>query len=158
MKTNKLKIASLAIILLFAFNTKKGFSHCEIPCGIYGDSLRVELMAEHIETIEKSMNQINLLSEADAVNYNQLVRWINNKERHANLLQEIVSQYFLTQRIHGHKDDSENYESSYFKNLELLHQLLVLSMKAKQSTNPEIISDLRETLKLFSDEYFHDHY
>ncbi|MCF8358682.1 MAG: hypothetical protein K9H26_08000 [Prolixibacteraceae bacterium] len=156
MKTNRLKILSLAIILLFAFNTK-GFSHCEIPCGIYGDSLRVELMAEHIETIEKSMNKINSLSAEKEINYNQLVRWVNNKEHHANLLQEIVSQYFLTQRIHGHKDDSENYESSYFKNLELLHQLLVLSMKAKQSTNLEIISDLRETLKLFSDEYFHDH-
>ena len=156
MKTNKLKFLSLTIILLFALNMKS-FSHCEIPCGIYGDSLRVELMAEHIETIEKSMNQINSLSEAGEINYNQLVRWINNKEHHANLFQEIVSQYFLTQRIHMHENESGNFESSYYKKIELLHRLLVLSMKAKQTTNTEVISDLRETLKLFADEYFHSH-
>ena len=33
-------------------------SHCQIPCGIYGDDARFEELAEHIRTIEKSMAQI----------------------------------------------------------------------------------------------------
>jgi len=32
-------------------------------------------------------------SERKPVNYNQLVRWIMNKEDHANQLQEIVTQF-----------------------------------------------------------------
>ena len=37
------------------------YGHCEIPCGIYDDSLRVAMIKEHINTVEKSMKQINLL-------------------------------------------------------------------------------------------------
>jgi hypothetical protein len=35
-----------------------------------------------------------------AKNYNQLARWINNnKEMHADKVQEIVTRYLLTRRI-----------------------------------------------------------
>jgi len=43
--------------LLFA-TSPMIFSHCEIPCGIYDDPMRLDMMAEHIGTIEKSMKQI----------------------------------------------------------------------------------------------------
>ncbi|MDY6953871.1 MAG: superoxide dismutase [Ni], partial [Thermodesulfobacteriota bacterium] len=33
-------------------------AHCEIPCGIYDDQMRIDMIAEHITTIEKSMKQI----------------------------------------------------------------------------------------------------
>ncbi|MEM8908198.1 MAG: superoxide dismutase [Ni], partial [Bacteroidota bacterium] len=55
--------------------------HCEVPCGIYGDSLRVALISEHIRTIEKASNQINKLSKESNPNYNQLIRWVVNKEK-----------------------------------------------------------------------------
>ena len=65
-------------------------AHCEIPCGIYNDSLRIEMILEDCQTIEKSMGQIADLSKGGDKNYNQLVRWVSNKEDHANKIQHIV--------------------------------------------------------------------
>ena len=80
-------------------------AHCEIPCGIYDDEMRVKMIFEHISTIEKSIKQIMKLEKDADRNYNQLIRWVVNKEQHANELQEIVTQYFMTQRIKlGAKD------------------------------------------------------
>lgn len=143
-------------VSLFSFNLKS-YAHCEIPCGIYGDSVRVELIAEHIETIAKSMNQINELSEAGDKNYNQLVRWVMNKEEHAKKIQDIVSQYFLHQRIKPVQPTEVEAYAKYTNQLALLHQLLVLSMKAKQTTDLTVIDNLKNTLDKFSHSYFHKH-
>ena len=67
----------MGIITLSSFQAK---AHCEIPCGIYGDSVRIALL---YETIEKPMNQINELSKSENPDYNQLVRWVMNKEEYA---------------------------------------------------------------------------
>lgn len=122
-------------------------AHCEIPCGIYDDEMRINMMAEHITTIEKSMEQILKLETSKSIDYNQLIRWVMNKENHANEFQEIVTQYFMTQRI---KVDTENYA----KKLIMLHKMLVYAMKCKQTTNLSHISTLRSFLKEFHDLYF----
>ena len=70
-----------------------------------------------------------------------------NKEDHANQLQEIVTQYFMTQRI---KFDTEDYA----KKLIVLHKMLVYAMKCKQTTHLSHISTLRSLLKEFHDLYF----
>ena len=88
----------LMFLVSFVFS-KSMLAHCEVPCGIYNDELRVGLINEHIQTIKKAMNQITELQSAETINYNQLVRWINTKEYHAKLIQEIAEQYFLTQRV-----------------------------------------------------------
>lgn len=135
----------LACITVFSTSTKV-LAHCEIPCGIYDDATRMTLIFEHIATIEKSMNQIIEL-EKSGTNANQLVRWITNKEKHAEFLQEIVYQYFLTQRI---KFDTEKYESK----LKALHKLLVYSMKCKQTTDLNNVENLKAAAREFHDLYF----
>ena len=132
------------------------YGHCEIPCGIYNDSLRVALIKEHIVTINKSMKQINLLSHESVANYNQPTRWVTNKEDHAKKIQDIVSQYFLHQRIKPIDADNEMYDK-YITNLTLLHKLLVYSMKAKQSTDLNLINKLNETIFSVEENYFHRH-
>jgi nickel superoxide dismutase len=107
------------------------------------------MIAEHITTIEKSMNQIVKLRGQKHENCNQRVRWVMNKEDHANELQWIVSQYFMTQRI---KLDSENYSQK----LSVLHKMLVYAMKCKQTTDLSHIKTLRLLLQEFHDLYF-DH-
>ncbi len=151
----KTKIILLAGILL-SIATNKGYGHCEIPCGIYDDSLRVELIKEHIRTIEKSMDQIIELQENNEINYNQLVRWITNKEDHANKIQDIVSQYFLHQRL-KYKEEGEAGRDKYIDQLTTMHQLSVYAMKSKQTTNMEYIQKMRETIKRFEGLYFHKH-
>jgi nickel superoxide dismutase len=106
-------------------------------------------MAEHIKTIEKSMKQIEALSDAGQKNYNQLVRWIANKEQHADAYTEIVTQYFLTQRIKAApKSDAAAYEK-YVHKVTLLHQMMVTSMKCKQTTDLQNVAKLRALLGEF---------
>jgi len=132
-------------------------AHCEVPCGIYNDELRVELIKEHIQTIEKAMNQIADFQSAETVNYNQLVRWVNTKELHANLIQEIAEQYFLTQRVKfADSADGESYKK-YITQLSTLHQLIVYAMKAKQSTDLLQVENMRKSLTAFEKAYFGEH-
>ena len=62
-KLAKVFISSMFVSIL-ALSALESKAHCEIPCGIYGDSVRIALIYEHIETVEKSMNMINEISEA----------------------------------------------------------------------------------------------
>lgn len=150
----------LAIIVLigFSFVSKNVEAHCEVPCGIYDDSVRVKLIYEHITTIEKAMKGIEAESAKAKPNYNQLVRWVNNKEIHAEKIQEIVSQYFLHQRIKAvSRTDGHGY-GHYVQKLELLHRISVAAMKAKQTTDAQYIDSLRSTLAEFEKAYFtHSH-
>ncbi len=156
MKTLKRK-SVLTLVVIFTISVQQLFSHCEVPCGIYEDQLRIDLIKEHITTIEKSMNQIVELSKEKEINYNQLVRWINNKDEHAVKLQNIVSQYFLHQRIKITEPDDEEAFAKYQKQLMLLHKLLVYSMKCKQTTDLNFVKKLRETTTAFEESYFHKH-
>jgi nickel superoxide dismutase len=154
--TRNFFLASLALLFFGATFTSR--AHCEIPCGIYGDSLRVEMIQEHITTIEKSMKQIELLAQEDDEDYNQIVRWIVNKEEHANKIQDIVSQYFLHQRIKvpGEGADEKTLEL-YHARLSHLHELQVYAMKAKQTTDLQYIEKMRATLVEFGHSYFLEH-
>jgi nickel superoxide dismutase len=145
--------ASIVICLLF---TAVLHGHCEIPCGIYGDPLRFELIREHVQTIEKSMQEINRLSKHKNPDYNQLIRWVNNKELHAQMLQEIVSQYFLHQRVIPLTETNKEYQS-YLKKLELLHGILVSAMKCKQGTDPAEAACILYYLDAFEEIYFDEH-
>jgi len=142
-------LAGLAAIVFLAGVTPVVLSHCEIPCGIYGDPARLDMLAEHITTIEKSMKQISMLSEGGAKNANQLVRWINNKEKHADAYTEIVTQYFMTQRIKPAAKGSGAAHETYVNKLTLLHRMMVASMKCKQTTDLEHVATLRSLLGEF---------
>lgn len=146
------KCFQILIVLSVILPTAQyALSHCEIPCGIYDDQMRVQMIAEHITTIEKSMKEILRLTTEHPINYNQLVRWIVNKDDHANKLQEIVTQYFMTQRI---KPDAKDYT----KKLALLHKMLVYAMQCKQTTDIAHIGTLRSLVKDFEALYFgHSH-
>ncbi|MEJ2055174.1 MAG: superoxide dismutase [Ni] [Calditrichaceae bacterium] len=142
-------------ILLGSFIIPAALSaHCEIPCGIYNDKMRIDMLKEDVTTIEKSMNQIIELQKADNINYNQLVRWINNKEEHANKVQYVVTQYFMTQRIKLVDGSDQTATEKYQKELTLLHEMLVYAMKTKQTTELEHCTKLRTLIDSFYDTYF----
>ena len=147
----RLLIASIALGTLLSSAL---FAHCQIPCGIYGDKTRIVMMKEHLTTIEKSMTEIERLSAADKVNYNQIVRWVSNKDKHADDFTEIVTAYFLAQRIKiTDPSDKEAFEK-YQKQLTLLHQMMIFSMKCKQTTDLENVKKLSELLDKFVETYF----
>ena len=152
--TMRKKAAMLGILVLVMVFASIVYSHCQIPCGIYGDPARFDMLAEHITTIEKSMKQITDLSNRDKPNVNQIVRWVQNKERHADELSHIITYYFMAQRIKlVVKAEGKAYEE-YVKKLTLLHQMLVYSMKAKQTTDLSNVEKLRSLLGEFRTLYF----
>lgn len=146
----------LLAILMVAMTTP-ALAHCEIPCGIYGDSLRVELIREHVMTIEKSMKMIDELSKAKKPNYNQLVRWVNNKDEHAEKIQDLATQYFMFQRIKPKKVSDVEAYAKYLLQLEHMHQITVEAMKCKQGTDAEHAKKILEHLTIFEGSYFHKH-
>ena len=147
------KLMVPAVLVSLAIFASIVYSHCQIPCGIYDDPARFVMLAEYIATIEKSMNQINELSQESKPNFNQIVRWVQNKDSHADELSEIVTYYFMAQRIKpADKADAEAYQQ-YVKQLTLLHQMLVYSMKAKQTTDLANVEKVRALLAEFRAAY-----
>ena len=151
-RTRFAAISTLTIITLLSIGATV-YAHCQIPCGIYDDPARFTAMAEHITTIEKSMNQIN----ASGTKTNQSVRWVLNKEKHADELANIITYYFMAQRIKPSAQSNKAAYGKYIKEITLLHQLLQTSMKAKQTTDLAQITELRSLLHSFSDSYLGAH-
>jgi len=149
-----LKVISAVFLIITVFAFVKIYAHCQIPCGIYSDEMRFRMIEEDITTIEKSIEQIIELSEAGTINYNQLVRWITNKDEHAGKIQDIVNAYFLTQRIKPADPADNKAYQAYLSKLAFLHQLLFYAMKTKQTTDLSHVEMLRKILAEFRDIYF----
>jgi nickel superoxide dismutase len=129
------------------------YSHCQIPCGIYGDQGRFDMISEHIMTVEKSMNTINELSKQENPDMNQIIRWVQNKDKHADELTDIVTYYFMAQRVKPPQATEGKDYDTYVKKLTLLHQMIVHAMKAKQTTNLDHVEQLRSLLSEFHEAY-----
>ncbi len=153
-KSVRKRIAAVSILAVVAILASIAYSHCQIPCGIYDDEARFGEIAEHITTIEKSMKEIERLSTEAKPNMNQIVRWVNNKENHADELSEIVTYYFMAQRVKLPAEGDSKAQSQYVKQLTLLHRMLVYSMKAKQTTDLANVELLKSSLNEYHKVYF----
>jgi len=144
------KMQGIFIFLLMITLFKPAvFSHCEIPCGIYNDEMRFAMIEEHITTIEKAMKEIEHLSGHQPFNFNQIVRWVTNKEKHADEIQHIISQYFLTQRVKLVEKKDDKAHKIYLEHLSLCHEILICAMKTKQTTDLSNVEKLKSAVKVF---------
>lgn len=145
---------SIMILTAFAvlFVPNLAQSHCQIPCGIYDDEARFTELLEHCTTIEKSMKEINKLSADGDKNYNQLVRWVNNKEQHADKLADIVVDYFMVQRIKEVASGMDGYQM-YLDKVTVLHKILRTAMKCKQTTDIANVTTMRQDINNFKEMY-----
>lgn len=129
-------IGAVAAFLMSTLYAPNALAHCQIPCGIYDDHARVETMLEDVNTIHKSIDLITELAGAtDPQSQNQLVRWVMNKEQHAQNIIDTISDYFLTQRVKASQDD-------YAERLQRHHAVIVAAMRAKQNADPAVVEDL----------------
>jgi nickel superoxide dismutase len=122
-------------------------AHCQIPCGIYDDYARVEAMLEDAATVEKSAKLIaELAGKSDAQSQNQLVRWVMNKEKHAQKIISTICDYFLTQRV---KPSQNDYADRLIKH----HAVIIAAMKAKQNADVKYAKTLKESIEALSSYY-----
>lgn len=140
------------IMVLQFTSAVKVFSHCQMPCGIYDDKRIFTMIKEDIATIEKAIKETNKLSADKEINYNQIVRWVNTKEDHADKIMETASQYFLAQRIK--LPEKQTADEKYKKELTVLHSIIVYAMKTKQSLDINNVAALNKLLEEFEKLYF----
>lgn len=86
-------------LITVAFITPLVYSHCQVPCGIYDDPARLNKIAENTALVEKAMKTVEELSAQTKPNMNQIVRWVNVKDQHADDTAQIITCYFMAQRI-----------------------------------------------------------
>ena len=139
----------LFILFILFILSQHVHSHCQIPCGIYDDHARYKSMLEDASTVEKATNQIITLSNdidskqkstSIAQNYNQIIRWVNNKEIHAEKIISTISNYFLTQRVKPKQKD-------YLDRLSKHHAVILAAMKAKQNASITESNALKEAIQ-----------
>ena len=99
------------------------------------------------------MIEIMELSKDPAKNANQLIRWVMNKDEHADEISHVVTFYFMAQRIKLPAEGDANAQKDYVKKLTLLHEMLIYSMKSKQTTDLANVEKLRSLLKEFREVY-----
>ena len=116
MKNNALSALTTAAVLLVS---GVAYAHCEIPCGIYADKVRVVMLYEH-----------------------------------ATKVQQIVTQYFMTQRIKPPADGDGAAQKKYTIELGCLHRMLISAMKCKQTLDAANVASLRKELDAFAASYF----
>jgi len=150
-KTRKLML--LGVFVSAGIFATLAWPHCQMPCGIYDDAARFDAIAEHILTIKKSMKMITTLSAEARPNMNQIVRWVENKDHHADEIAHVVTYYFMAQRIKPTPQSDTKAYNSYIKKLTLLHRMLVYSMKAKQTTDSANVEKLDTLLAQFRAAY-----
>ncbi len=152
MKTPKLLHFSFLVTLLAALATPQIVSaHCQVPCGIYGDHERVHALLEDAETVTKACKMMaELAGKSDAQSQQQFVRWVNNKESHAQKVIETMSDYYFTQRI---MPSQENYT----ERLVAHHAVVLAAMKAKQSADIKNAEALSKAIRALMEYYPHEH-
>ena len=140
------------LLILFLTIQSIAVAHCQVPCGIYDDALRIIQIKEDYKTIKKAMKQISQLSEkTDPLSNNQLTRWVITKEQHATNIQKIVSEYFLTQRVKTAKSQKEIEQTT------TLHHILVSAMKCKQTVDVSNVDLGVQLVDTFVGYYFDSH-
>ena len=71
---------------------------------------------------------------------------------HADKLNDVITYYFMAQRVKPKLTDNPEY-NNYVSQVTLLHEMLIYSMKTKQSLETENISKLKTLLKDFQKAY-----
>ncbi len=156
MNKKQIRLAAAGLLIpamLMTLAPQKTQAHCQLPCGIYSDNVRVVLMLEDVETLDKAVAMMTeLVAKKDLQSQSQFSRWVTNKESHAQQIIETISNYFLTQRVSPSQED-------YVDRLKAHHAVIVNAMKVKQNSEKKYVDTLKESvtalLKYYPAEHKH---
>lgn len=141
----KISFLKLALILIAgscasSITSQQLQAHCQVPCGIYDDHARLQSMLEDAKTVKKASEMLSELADKkDPQSTQQMVRWVSNKEQHAQNIISTISDYFLTQRV---KPSQEDYAERLAKH----HAVMIAAMKAKQNPDSSYADTLTQSI------------
>jgi nickel superoxide dismutase len=131
-------------------------AHCQVPCGIYDDPARIAQLREDAATIAKAIGQMTeLAGKQDVQSINQLTRWIETKEFHATHIIDVVSEYFLTQKVKPVAAGADG-RAAYLEMLADHHAVMRAAMTAKQQANEAAVTELQKTIDKL-EQHYHQH-
>lgn len=117
-------------------------AHCQMPCGIYHDDMVFDQVDQYIETIVKGIS-IMLNSKFNTVQErNEFIRWVELKESSSNETANLLTTYFLQQKIKPGEEDTD-------KRVQSVHKLLFLLVKIKQTADYSAVNDFYQEWEKF---------
>lgn len=117
-------------------------SHCQMPCGIYHDDMVFDQVDQYIETMAKGISVMNDDKFKNSHDYNEFIRWVILKENSSDDVADILTEFFLQQKIKPGEDDTP-------KRLAAVHKLLFLLVAIKQNSDMKILNDFYEEWERF---------
>ncbi len=153
-----LSLAVLPTLVLWTASPSVSDAHCQVPCGIYDDAARIKNIREDATTIAKAIAHITDMASHkgkdthNARNINQTIRWVITKEEHASHIIEVVSQYFLTQKVKPVARGADGYDA-YLSTLADHHAVMSAAMKCKQNADPATVTALNKAVDVLAGHY-----
>lgn len=117
-------------------------AHCQMPCGIYHDEMVYDQIDQYVETMVKGVSVLEDNKFKNIQDYNVATRWILEKENASNEIAEVITEYFLQQKIKPGEEDT-------VKRVVSAHKLLFYLVQIKQLVDLRAVNDFYEEWEKF---------
>lgn len=117
-------------------------AHCQMPCGIYHDDMVYDQIDQFVETVYKGITVMNESKFSTVKDKNEFVRWVGEKEKSCCEAANLITVYFLQQKIKPGEDDT-------VKRLVSAHNLLFLLVAIKQNPDLEYVKQFNAEWEKF---------
>ncbi|KIC74650.1 hypothetical protein DB42_AZ00050 [Neochlamydia sp. EPS4] len=134
------------IIALFC-HTGSLMAHCQMPCGIYHDELVFNQVDQYIETMYKGITELNNSKFSTPFERNNFIRWVKLKDTASDEIANLITEYFLQQKIKPAEADTP-------KRLISAHKMLFELTAIKQNVNIKMIEAFADEWENFK-QMFH---
>lgn len=141
------KNALLSGIAVFIFHVSSLGAHCQMPCGIYHDEMVFNQIDQYIETMFKGVTELKNSKFSNPLERNNFTRWVLLKETASNEMANLITEYFLQQKIKPGEPDT-------VKRLVSAHKMLFELTAIKQNVDLKMIEDFADEWENFK-QMFH---
>lgn len=117
-------------------------AHCQMPCGIYHDDMVYDQIDQFVETAYKGIAIMNQNKGVTPKDKNEFIRWVIQKEKCCDETADLITTYFLQQKI---KPD----EPETIKRLTLAHKLLFGIVAIKQNSDLDFVRSFNNDWEQF---------
>ncbi len=140
---------SFIVASILALICQTGFlsAHCQMPCGIYHDEMVFNQIDQYIETMYKGVTELKNNKFSNVSERNNFIRWIILKESSSDEIADLITQYFLQQKIKPGEPDT-------VKRLLSAHKLLFELTAIKQNVELKMVEDFADEWENFK-QMFH---
>lgn len=148
-----MKVRDLTLLAgLFLLTSSLFLAHatCEAGCNSETDRVQFVQLNGHIDVLEDISAKTTSLTKNASKNFQQLTQLIDAKKQHLQDFNQILTDYFLTHRIHLPAENNGKAERLYQEQLSFIHKLLLLSASLNAENDLAYPGAMRKVLKEFA--------